>query len=429
MSKLSRMLRAAAVSLLAACVAAPVAAGDLVFGVGANTLYDDNVYGTSADEVGDFALQFVPKVRFLESTGSFSADVRYDPIYEYFVDESELRGWDHTARAAFDYRPSADTTISLEDDLQRYRGARLLTTPDGGGTPIELSARDELLRNVAQLSVEHAFSAVQKLSVSAYHALWDFTESSRTDQWNSGVALEYLQTLRPAFRLGGSLSISHARFEDEPGRSSADTTYYSGALVLEWQPTDRLNASLAAGPAYVDTRAEETDPPPGVVVIGPIPEVGSDSSFTTFASASLAWEIERGELSFSYERRDDIEGALGFSAVTDTVSLRARYELIRNLTGELSLIWEGRDGEVEYVAFQTILPGFVLPVVVAGDTTLDSLSASLSATYYFTETTKLAGWVTWRSQDDRSEVPSGYSDLDRTQVFIGVTHQFAAIRW
>lgn len=429
MSAARRLRVVASASALAAALAAPVAAGDLVFGVGANTLYDDNVYGLSANEIGDFSLQFVPKVRFIERTGSLGVDVRYDPYYEYFVDESDLSGWDHTARAAFDYRPSGDTTITLEDDFQRYRGARMLTTPDGAGTPIEFSAQDELLRNVAQLSVEHAFSAVKTLTVSAYHGLWDFTEGDRTDQWNSGVQVQYLQTFRPMFRLGASLSVSHARFEDEPGRASADTTYYSGALVFEWQPTDRLTASLAAGPAYVDTSEEQTDPPPGVVVIGTIPDVGADSSVTTFASASLAWEIERGELSFSYERRDDLQGALGFSAVTDTVALRGRYQLVRNLDAELALIWEGRDGELEYVAFQTIAPGFVVPVLVAGDTVLDSLSARLTATYYITETTKLGGWVNWRTQDDRSEVPSGYGDVDRTQIFIGITHQFAAIRW
>jgi hypothetical protein len=429
--KPARSLRSAVLiaALAASGVAVRAAAGDLVFGIGANTLYDDNVYGTTTNEIDDFSLQFVPKVRFLERSGTFSADVRYDPTYEYFINESPLRGWNHSARAVLDWSPTATTTISFEDDLARYQNARLLTTTDASGTPVEGGNRDPLLRNVGTLTVRHDLSSTSRLTGSAHYGLWDYSDSSFWDQDNYGGELELLHTIRQDVQAGASVSVSHSAFKDAPGRANADTTYYSAAGVIEWKPTDRLSLNAAVGPAFVDSQPQAAEPPPGTIVLGTIPQVDAGQSVTAFASASVSWEVERGKLSLSYDRQDDFGSGLAFSAVTDTVTASGHYDILRNLSTDLTVLWEGRQGHAQYVAFPSVAPGFVVPVLIEGDQQLNSVSASFLVTYLFTETTKLAWSTAWRSQRDHSEVPSGYGDLDRLQLGIWLTYQFSAIRW
>jgi hypothetical protein len=429
----ARTLRTAALlaALAASGVAARALAGDLVFGVGTNTLYDDNVYGSSTNEVGDFSLQFVPKARYIDRSGTLGLDIRYDPTYEYFIDEDPLRGWNHSARAVLDWSPNAATTVSFEDDLARYQNARLLTTTDSSGTPVEGGSSDPLLRNVGSLSVRHDLSSTSRFSASARYGIWDYSDSSFYDQDNYGVELELLHTIRQEVQAGASVSVSHSAFKDAPGRANADTTYYSAAGVIEWKPTDRVSLAASVGPAFVDAKPQAAEPPPGSILLGPIPNVEAGQSVTAFVSASVSYEIERGELSLSYDRQDDFGSGLSFSAVTDSVTARGRYDILENLTADLSVLWEGRKGHAQYVVFipSITTPGSLQPVLIEGDQELNSVSASFLVTYLITETTKLAASTAWRSQRDHSEVPSGYGDLDRLQVGIWVTYQFAAIRW
>jgi hypothetical protein len=420
-------------SLLAASAALALAgaanASDLIFGFGLHTVYDDNVYGTTTGERDDFTLQVVPKIRFIDRIGELTADVRYDPTYEYFVDEEPLRGWNHSARAAFEWAPAPDTTVELSDDFWRYKSPRLLTGTDAGGTPVERGGREEFTRNLAQLTAQHMLTETGRLSASLYHVLWKFDERNRADQQNYGVALEYLHTLRPELMLGGSFSFSRTDFDEVQSQRGVDTNYYNGSLVLEWEPMDRFTVRLSAGPAWADEKPQPLEPPPGAILIAPVPEVESGNSVTVFADGEIEWELDRGRLSFSYLRRDDYGSGATFNSITDTVAARGSYEFLRRLSGDVALIWEGRKNDTEFVLFQPVLPPFYAPVLVSGKQRVDSFSARASLTYLIRENTKLSAWTAWRSQDDDSEIPSGYSDVDRFQFVLGVTHQFAAIRF
>jgi hypothetical protein len=416
-------------ALLAAIAPSRAAAGDLVLGFGTNVLYDDNVYGLSSDEVDDFSLQFVPKVRYTERAGRATFDIRYDPVYEYFFDEEVLRGWGHSARAEAEWTPSPTTRVTFEDDLARYQNARLLTTADANGTPIEAGARDPLLRNVARIGVVHDVSAISRISLSADVGIWDFAESSRFDQQSYGGQLALTRLLREGLRFGASAGVSHAVFDDAPGRASADATYYSVAAVLEWQASDRLSFDASVGPAYVDQRKETVRPPTGTIPIAPVPEIDPGSSWTVFASANARWQLERGQLSLGYERSEDFGSALGFSAVTDTVALRGNYQLLKTLTLDAAVLWERRKGETEFVVFTPVVANLVLPLLLVSDEEVESVSASLSLTYLIRPTTKLAFTSEWRSQDARVSTLSRFRDVERLRVGLWFTQQFSAIRW
>jgi hypothetical protein len=419
----------AAFALLAASAPSPATAGDLVLGFGTNLLYDDNVYGRSSDEIDDFTLQFIPKVRYIDKAGRATFDVRYDPTYEYFFDESGLRGWGHSARAVAEWTPSPTTRVSFEDDLARYKGSRLLTTTDGTGTPIETAAQDPLLRNVAQLGVVHDISAITRMSVTAHAGVWEFEDDRRVDQQNYGVDLAFTRLVREGLRFGGSVSVTHAMYDDVAGRSSADTTYYSLALVAEWQASDRLSFDVSVGPAYVDSRSERVRPPPGAVVLGAIPDVDPGSSTTAFAAITARWALARGELSLGYERGEDFGSALGFSAVTDTIAARGRYEILKNLSLDGALLWERRKGDIEFVVFIPVIANLVVPQLIEGDEEIDSITASASLTYLIRPTTKLALTCSWRTQDERRSFVSDFRDVERLQVGLWFTQQFSAIRW
>jgi hypothetical protein len=423
------LCRLLATQVAAACAALPAAAGDLIFGIGTNAVYDDNVFGISSDEIDDFTIQVVPKVRYLDRLRTLAIDVRYDPTYEYFVDESGLRGWNHYARAAFEWHPSPTTSVSLEDDFFRYRSTRLLADPTAGTTPLERGSRDPFNRNIGRLALTHAFSPRSNVSLSAYHVLWDFTQANRIDQESYGGSAQYLHTVAKNVQMGAELSFSRAEFQDEPGRATADTNYYSATAVIEWEPIDRLVLHAAAGPAYVDGRKEEPEPPPGVTLLGPIPAIDPGSDVTAFANVSATWELERGALSLAYQRRDDIGGGIGFSAVSNAVTAHARYDITRKWLVEANVVWEGRDARSQLVSFVELVPSSVLPVLIEGDQRLDSVTAALSTTYRIRENTKVFASARWRSQDDDSEIPSGFGDVDRLTVLLGITHQFAAIRW
>lgn len=427
--KLAPPQRLLLAAFAAFAVASAARSSDLIFGLGATTLFDDNVYGTTARARSDLTIQVVPKVRYIDRLGSFGADVRYDPTYEYFVDEDPLRGWNHSARAAFDWKPAPTTSVTLEDDFLNYRSARLLTGTDSSGTQVESGGQDPFTRNLAQLTLQHMATPTGRITASVYHVLWEFDQQNRADQQNYGGQLEYLHTIRRELQLGGSLSISRTDFDEALAQRGVDSNYYNASFVLEWQPSDRFSLTMAAGPAYVDEKPQPLEPPPGAILLGPIPEVDSGSNVTVFANSEIAWQLDRGELSFSYSRRDDFGSGIAFSSVTDSVTGRARYEFLRRLSGDLALVWEGRKNQTEFVVFQPIFPPFYLPVLIAGNQRVDSFSASATLSYLIRENTKLSAWTAWRSQDDSSEIPSGYGDLERFQFLVGVTHQFAAIRW
>ena len=79
---------------------APAGAERLLYGGRFETFWTDNVFGTTQDVISDEAARFAPWADVSDAEGRVTWGVRLAPTYEYYLDQSGLRGFDYDAYVA-----------------------------------------------------------------------------------------------------------------------------------------------------------------------------------------------------------------------------------------------------------------------------------------------------------------------------------------
>jgi hypothetical protein len=398
------------------CLVSPASAGDLVVGAETDLRFDDNVYGTTRNEVSDGYFTIAPTFEFAERWRTLSGALNFWPTYEVFFDE-DLNGFNYDADGTLQWKPTERTTFSLYDDFRRYRSMRELET--GGVTR---AGREWFNQNIAQLSVSHRTSPRGTLYLSGWHTLWEFESVLRTDQSSGAAAIKYDHLVTDRTRIGGSVQFSRQTVRPEVGQSS-HTDYYNASFTMSYVPAETLFVKASIGPTLVrQPKASSRFPssvfrgnvirvdgagnprvgivgtcptlPSGDVFDGPgctfvtwplapqflrlgdaIPVVSTVSSpdrdsWTYFADVEVSKEWQNARLSGSYRRDQGSNAALGFTTVADTIALTTSWRPLQKLSFYFTTSWEDREQSDEgrsrlgsVILLDTLPPSGSLPPV------------------------------------------------------------------
>ncbi len=405
--KLQRHLQALAFAVLAA---APAFAADVTVGGRTEVWYDDNVIGSERGKVADGEVLISPKIGVSERWGSVDTSLEFNPTYELFFQEADLRGWDYQTNGSLQWQPSPRTKFSLTDSFYRNRNLRLLTLAGPvGGTPAESGSRDKFFRNVAAFSVDHALSPIDSLAFSAGYSFWRFNEAARPDQDGYFASTRYEHSLTRTVGLGAQASWSRQAAKAVGNNPRRDTDYFNASLVATYEPRDTFLVRASAGPTYVRQPkfrvpnllrldlyrfsgnrilvglVPSTCPtlPTGefydglgcnLAAIGPTlqplfaqlvsraleptPFAGAlpdRDDLTYFADLSLSRRWNAGSLELGYNRDQGSNSSVGFSSIVDTVSLRGSYQPTRSFSLNAVVFWEDRKETQSGDRFVTVL--------------------------------------------------------------------------
>jgi hypothetical protein len=292
-----RLLPPTACALLVALGPLPARADvELEAGVRADGTWTDNVFGVDdeADKDSDFSVRTTPWVTLDEDDGAFRWDVRYAPAYEYFLQESELRGFDHDASGKLSWQVGERTRVYASEHYSRFRTLsrfnETVAIPGGGtGTVVE-SQRRKLESNDASVGIAYELSRLDEVSLTVVSGLFDYGDfpgddpaadrQSRTDKVDYlSAAAVYSHILSRNVRVGAQAFWRSHEFE-YVGGFQEETDYYGAAFSWN-QVVDRtLRFDATAGPAYVvpDDPGPETFRQQGVLRF-PLAQVGSNFFF------------------------------------------------------------------------------------------------------------------------------------------------------
>ncbi len=267
---------------LAAWPAAGFADVEAELGVASDVIWTDNVFGVSDEAPADsaFSLRTSPYAGLGDDAGALTWNLRYEPAYEYFLDQSALRGFDHDVVANVNWRITDRTSIDASESYQRFHSlTRFNEVTLSAGTPANLQTRRERIQaNQTTLGLSQRWTDRAETRLVGSFGSWRPSERTReelaldfsfddnldagqdhSEFYSAAIVQSYL--LSPHMRVGAQLFARHHVFVDDlddQDRSFDDelsgeeeTDYYG--LQLTWnQVLDRtLSFSLAGGPAWV----------------------------------------------------------------------------------------------------------------------------------------------------------------------------------
>lgn len=247
--------------LTAALLAAPAPslAREASLQLRSEVAYDDNVFGISKDglinEDGDWSLRFSPLLLVEEPDGELQWSLEYKPRYEHFLENNQLRGWDHDVEGIVSWQITPRTSIRIQDRFRRYGlESRFNESTDVsvGDDPQQesLEQRNRVRSNNASLRFDHQIDARNVLTLSGSHTLFDRRREGGTDQESYGGGISHLFALSPRTRIGPSLSWNR-RIQEPPVAQKTETDFLNLSLRAIQQFDPSLLLDVSAGPALV----------------------------------------------------------------------------------------------------------------------------------------------------------------------------------
>lgn len=245
---------------------APVAAGAerLSYGVGSEVYWTDNVYGTSDDEIDDTSLRALPWGQLEDTDGDFTGSLRYGPSYDYYLQESNIRGFDHDVLGNIFWRMGPRTSLSLNEGFRRtHTVARFNEGTDPGGELLLESRREPVLSNNVSAVLQHSLTPLDYVSLTASYGLIDVSDEEATDSDYLGSNLYYQHRLSERTSLGTRLSFS--RQTSKPGEPlqggtqlpDRETDYYNLSGVLNHDFSSTFHLMVSAGPTLISSNDPE----------------------------------------------------------------------------------------------------------------------------------------------------------------------------
>ncbi len=245
-------------------------AEQLEYGLRSQAGWTDNVYGTgddslletgdelvAVDRVDDYSVRLSPWGKLSDPDGRFTWSLRYQPSYEYYLQESELRDFDHDANAELAWRVGDRTTLFLTEAFQQYRS--LVRFNENLASPTDpavlRSRRDKILGNATTLGMRNFLTRIDSLTTTLNYNTRDFEDEFSVDRSTFSLASLYLRDLSQRTSIGIRGYWIQQAFQRQIGDENV-TDYYNLSGVFEHEFSRTLSLELSAGPTLIDSGAE-----------------------------------------------------------------------------------------------------------------------------------------------------------------------------
>jgi hypothetical protein len=229
--------------------------------------------GSDEGERSDVLLGFGSRFNLTSDPDRFSWRLGYAPLYERFIDLSELDNWRHRGWGSFRYGLTRATQLGGAADFSRSTR----TNPDAideVAPPTEPTLEEtdeEIDRASMDLTLSHTFGPRWTGNAAAGYSFTNYAREDRSDfeGANASAGLNYAMSARQS--LGGGVSVSRqvvkqadveVAGQDFSTDSEQETRFASlfGSWAYQLTPLWRLN--LRAGPTLIDAELQDTAPVP-----------------------------------------------------------------------------------------------------------------------------------------------------------------------
>jgi hypothetical protein len=255
---------ACAASLALLLLPATARAQQLDYGLSSGLSWTDNVYSNAEDagdsgldKVSDYSMRVSPWAEASDPDGNLTWSLRYMPSYEYYLDEVDIRGFDHDVNGSMSATFAERWTLQLSNLFQRYNSVSRFNqnAADPTAPAVFRAQTDDILSNFARASLRYQLGPRDSLGFFATYLLRDYDDEAGGDRDTITSGLSYRRILTERTTAGARLSWSHQSIERLSGEDDV-TDFYNLSAVFEhaFSRTFRLEGS--AGPTLIDS-----DPP------------------------------------------------------------------------------------------------------------------------------------------------------------------------
>ncbi len=216
-----------ATTLLLLLPAAAVAQ-QLEYGMRSGVAWTDNVFGTSDESSqprqDDWSLRLSPWGRLSDPDGDLTWSLRYQPSYEYYIDESDLRGFDHNANGELSWRVGDRTTLFATEEYAQYQSLVRFNENTGSPTdPAVLRGKNESISsNVLSAGVRHFLTPRDVFLLSGSYTFRAYSTGGSTDNWTTTLGTSYEHNLSERTTIGATGLLDPADLPARPGPRHRD---------------------------------------------------------------------------------------------------------------------------------------------------------------------------------------------------------------
>jgi hypothetical protein len=228
----------------------------LRLGVESEAAWTDNVFGSFENEVDDTSGRVAPWAVVRDREGRVTWSLRYEPAYEYYIDQSDLRGFDHDVSGDVTFEFTKRTKLRISDRFARYRSlSRFNELADAGDEINVVGRRQRFKRNRASATLSHSLTERDQLSLDFTYGFSEFSNQNNADRDAYRTSFRYSRRVSERLTAGSSASWTRQQFE-RAGFDDRSTDFYnlSGFLSYRFDPT--LQFDISAGPALIDSASQ-----------------------------------------------------------------------------------------------------------------------------------------------------------------------------
>ena len=244
------------VSLALLLHAAPAGAERLMYGGRSEAFWTDNVFGTSQDALPDEVGRLAPWADVSDNEGRVTWGLRAAPTYEYYVDQSGLRGFDYDVGGRFGWYLGDRTTFTASDRFLRYHSVTAFNEQAAPGeTIIPIGQRQLFTTNTINGSLDHRLGPLDRVSLSVSQNIYDFSDDNQPDHSYLGTYLTYDHTLSERASIGTRVSWA----QQTTNRTDVPddvTDYYNLAGTFSYTFSPTMQLGLSAGPTWIQNNSK-----------------------------------------------------------------------------------------------------------------------------------------------------------------------------
>jgi hypothetical protein len=364
-----------------------------------------------------FSFRIGPTIQLHDRIKKFNYQIRYSPIYQKFVEETEFDKLSHFLAASSDYQIGDRTSLSVTERFAFTQSVNQQgpgTSVGGIGSPRTETQRGDITSNTATLEVRHSFTPRISGQSTLTHQFFDSDVNSTPKNTSLGgvSSLSYAVSARDRVGFGGG--VTWQQFNKVRGQPASVT--YTYRIFASWLHNfgENTELSLRGGPALIDTNQDA----PNSLPPGQNPGKTKDSSVTFFGEASLShsWTPDLSSR-LSYNRSDSSASSLGSNSVADRVSFLTDWNPSArwNLTLRGDWVQRKSSNDITSASFSASDP------VTTSDRAVDTTyySASLRAAYRASRRVTVTARLTYQNQDDNSASRTASSDFGDFVGFVG----------
>jgi hypothetical protein len=242
-------------------VASPGHAEEVVLGLEQAVTGQSNLFRSTVGSIADGNYEFSPYLRLLGEHGNTEYSVEYRPSYEvYFVSE-DVNGLDQFFRTNVVSNLLPVSRLRFRLDYADYRSVRAVTADGPAGIPdVVPQATGRIKRTFANLDYEHDVTRSTRAAGRLAFQSYNYTTPSNADSLGIAAEGNVVHFLRQEIGIGGSVLLSHRRFDELDLQPASQNTVANANLLVLYEPAPSWFIELSAGPAAIFTRQDELGP-------------------------------------------------------------------------------------------------------------------------------------------------------------------------